>query len=110
MLYVDPWHWLDSDGELPRDNLPLRRQALRIARFIEYGAELAPGEVRLTLVECRRRPGRRPCLGLMMVLKNPDDTLEAGCPECGEPEVLIRNWQDTFWAHGLAQPLPPLEG
>lgn len=48
-------HWLEPDGSLPLSNLRLRRQALGVTRLIEYGAELEPGQVRLTLVGCRRR-------------------------------------------------------
>ena len=51
MLIVDPWHWLDKDGDLPVDNARLRRQVLRVARLIEYGGPLLPLHTRETLVE-----------------------------------------------------------
>lgn len=106
LLVVDPWHWLEPDGSLPTSNPRLRRQALRVARLIEYGAELEPGEVRLTLVECRRRPGGRPCPGFLAVGKFPDGELEAGCIACGEPDTRIHNWEDTIWALGVPPPVP----
>lgn len=106
LLVVDPWHWLEPDGSLPSSNPRLRRQALRVARLIEYGAELEPGEIRLTLVECRRRPGGRPCPGFLAVGKFSDGELEAGCVTCGEPDTRIHNWEDTIWGLGVPPPLP----
>ena len=58
MLVVDPRHWLMEDGDLPKTNLRLRRQALRVARLIDYGGPLAVGESREPLVECTKRPAR----------------------------------------------------
>lgn len=108
-LVVDPWHWLEPDGSLPTSRL--RRQALRVARLIEYGADLEPGEFRPTLVECRRRPGGRPCSGFVVVGKLPDGEIESGCPVCGGVDTLIHNWEDTFWGLGFPPPLraPDLE-
>lgn len=106
MWIVDPWHWLEPDGSLPTNNPKLRRQALRVARIIEYGAELEPGELRLTLVECRRRPGGRPCPGFLLVGKFANGELEAGCPSCGEADMRVHNWEDTLWGIGIPPPLP----
>ncbi len=47
-------------GDLPEES-PVRRHALRIARFIEYAGPLRPGQTRETLIECSCRPKRRPC-------------------------------------------------
>lgn len=108
MLVVNPWHWLTDDGEPPTDNLGLRRRVLRVARFIEYGGPLKPGQARETLVECTKRPGRKPCLGLMWVTKTPqDDQIYAWCPACENDEVLITDWQDTLWSDGPMEPVPP---
>jgi len=101
MLIVDPWHWLTKDGEFPEDHPQLRPRIVRIARFIEYGAEIPPGWARSTLVECKKRPDRRPCQGFMFVMKQPDDSILAICDDCLEEEALIHNWQDTPWGHGM---------
>jgi hypothetical protein len=106
MLVVDPWHWLDKDGSLPTDNSRLRRQVLRVARFIEYGAGLRPMETRETLVECTKRPGGKPCPGLMWVVKTSDETIEATCLVCSATEMHIHNWQETDWADGMMEPVP----
>ena len=106
MLIVDPWHWLDKDGDLPVDNARLRRQVLRVARLIEYGGPLLPLHTRETLVECSKRPGGKPCPGLLWVAKTTDDQIEATCAACGSPEVIIHNWRGTQWADGMMAPAP----
>lgn len=106
MLVVDPWHWLDKDGSLPADNARLRRQVLRVARFIEYGAGLRPMETRETLVECIKRPAGKGCPGLMWVVKTSTETIEAICPTCGTTEMHIHNWKGTQWADGPMEPVP----
>ena len=108
-LVVDPWHWLDESGEFPRDNLRIRRQIIRIARFIEYGGPLHQGGRRETLVECKRRPGRKACLGLVWVFKTKQDEIIAHCPECETDEAVINNWQDTLWADGMMEPVPTVD-
>ena len=107
MLVVNPWHWLTEDGDFPDDNMRLRRRVLRIARLIEYGGPLAPRESRETLVECSKRPGRKQCLGLLWVTKTEQDAIYAHCPICREDEVMIHDWQDTLWADGMMEPIPP---
>jgi hypothetical protein len=106
MLVVDPRDWLQEDGRLPTDNLRLRRLVLRIARFIEYGGTLKPGESRETLVECRRRPKGAACLGLMWVQKTRDNAIFAFCCACGDDEAFVHNWQATEWATGMMEPVP----
>ncbi len=106
MLIVDPHHWLDENGDLPVDNARLRRQVLRVARLIEYGGPVAELHTRETLVACSKRPAGRPCLGLLWVTKTEDDTIEATCAACGNPEMIIHNWRETHWADGMMPPLP----
>jgi hypothetical protein len=105
-LVVDITHWLEKDGSLPTANVRLRRQALRIVRFIEYGGPLERLEARETLVECKRRPGRKQCLGLLWVMKLPDDRIEVFCHGCRYIEAVISGWQETIWAEGVMPPVP----
>ncbi len=63
-LVVDINDWLVGD-DLPDGPPRLRRNALRVVRFIEYGAPLPQLHGRETLIECRSRPGRVPCPGWM---------------------------------------------
>lgn len=99
-LVVDPWHWLDPGGFIPHERPKLRKQVLRVARIIEYGGPLEPGTVRETLIECSRRPARKPCLGLLWVEKLVDDSILAYCQVCRMEEILVHNWQETEWAEG----------
>lgn len=67
------------------------------------------GQMRLTLVECSRRPGRKACPGLLMVEKTEEDLLHAWCPACEEESITISGWQDTLYADGPPEPFPLLE-
>ncbi|MHB8874988.1 MAG: hypothetical protein ACYC8T_14990 [Myxococcaceae bacterium] len=104
-LVVDIQHWLADDGELPTANLRLRRNAQRIAQFIEYGGILEPLHGRETLLACRRRPRGRPCLGLIWVVKRADNCLETFCSTCHHVEAVISGWEDTLWADGPMEPM-----
>ncbi len=105
-LVVNPWHWLTEDGHFLVDNPPLYRRMLRIARFIEYGGPLKRHETRETLIECKRRPKGRACVGLMWVVKTDDDTIVAHCVLCRIDEAFIHDWQETEWANGTMEPAP----
>jgi hypothetical protein len=107
MLVVDPWDWLTEDGDFLVDNPRLYRRMLRIARFIEYGGQLQKNETRETLVECKRRPGGKACLGLMWVIKTDDDAIccLAHCLLCKTDEAVIHNWHETEWAEGMMEPV-----
>lgn len=78
-----------------------------MARLIEYGGQLEPGQVRETLVECSRRPKRKPCPGLLWVEKLPDETIAAFCLVCQMEETFIHHWQETMWADGPMEPERP---
>src|SRR5262249_9209317 len=101
-LIVDINHWLEEDGSIPTSNLRLRRNALRVARFVEYGGPLAKLEGRLTLVECKRRPNRQQCLGTMWVAKQEDDRIQVHCSFCADVESVISGWDETPYAEGFA--------
>ena len=106
MLVVDPWDWLTEDGDFLVDNPRLYRRMLRIARLIEYGGELQKNETRETLIECKRRPGGKACLGLMWVVKTADDAILTHCMACKTEEALIHNWQETEGAEGMMEAVP----
>src|SRR2546427_9272906 len=98
MLYVDPWHWLTPNGDIPTENGRLRRNLLGVLRVIEYGRPLSQGATRETLIECKKRPGGRRCMGLLRVEKTEDDRLFAFCPVCETEHMVVSNWQKTRWA------------
>jgi len=98
MLYVDPWHWLVPNGDIPTENERLRRNLLAVLRVIEYGSPLIRCATRETLIECNKRPSGRRCMGLLRVEKTEDDRLFAFCPVCETEHMLVSNWQKTRWA------------
>jgi hypothetical protein len=100
-------HWLDDDGNPVAS---LRRQVLRVARLIEYGAPLEVGQLRGTLVECSRRVERRACQGLLWVGKIDVETIEAVCMTCHREHLQIAGWELTEWAEGPMEPIGPGDG
>lgn len=101
---------LDKHGHIPTGNAQLRRMALRAARLVEYGGPLKVGESRETLAECVRRPGGVPCPMMLWVMKLADDRIYGWCPACHGDEFYISGWQDTDWADGPMEPVPPEYG
>ena len=62
-----------------------------------------------TVVPCRRRPARKPCLGIIGASMSADGRrIEWGCSNCNDNGV-ITGWQNTAWdfsgvvGHGLAR-------
>lgn len=58
------------------------------------------------MVPCKRRPGRKQCLGMMWVVKHADDRIQADCSACRDVEAIISGWQETLWADGPVDPIP----
>jgi len=102
VMSVDIRHWLSESGQ---PHPKVRRQALRVARLIESGGPLEAGQMRETLVECSRRPGRRPCEGLLWVVKAADGRIEALCRICRQEMIYVSGWEDTEWADGMMEPV-----
>lgn len=100
-LVVDIRDLLEGD----HPHAAVRHRALRIARLVEYGGPLEPGQQRETLVECSRRPNRKPCLGLLWVFKREDGLIEAHCGSCNDENIYISGWQETLWADGPMEPI-----
>ena len=77
------------------------RQAKRLA---EYFASIIEGTLRRPPmfatnvgIQCRRRPGRRPCSGVIQSELHPrGNDLRWWCPECGD-SGRIYNWIGTRW-------------
>jgi hypothetical protein len=97
---LDAWDWLEPGGVIPRGPAERRRRALLVARCIEYGGRLEPGDWVSTLIACQRRPDGKRCRGLLEVGKEAGGALFARCLECGGEAARIRGWEDTPWAAG----------
>lgn len=99
MSYViDLRHFLDQKGEIP-ENIP--GPALSIGLF--FGSIVGwvtthqeRPKVR-TNVPCRRSPGRRRCLGIVLAGFDSDgSTIIWQCPVCHD-NGFIRGWENTLW-------------
>lgn len=56
-----------------------------------------PGELRQTSVRCRRRPGRRPCVGrIRAVIEISSGQISWECSACGDSGI-IHHWEGTPW-------------
>ena len=105
---VDVNDWLEN-GSLPAEGSHLRREALRVVRFIEYGGPLRRLEGRETLIECRQRSQGRGCGGFLWVSKRADNRISVFCSRCHKLEAVISGWEDTVWADGPMPPLPMID-
>lgn len=64
----------------------------------------------VSALPCRRRPGRRLCLGHLSVLRGDDEApIEWSCPACGD-EGTISGWQNSPFDLRQAWARPGLSG
>ena len=79
----------------------VHRQAKKLAEYfasiILRTMERLPMDGRNTGIRCRRRPGRRPCMGAIESEMQPQgNELRWWCPVCGD-NGRISNWVGTRW-------------
>ena len=104
-MFTDMRHFLEEDGS-PADLTPLGERLYRSFLNIVGRALLAPeGAVAPTGVKCRRRPGRRPCPGVIDAVWEYEDgqNVTWECPECGDnghisgiPDILWDEQEDIL--------------
>ncbi|MBE0448970.1 MAG: hypothetical protein IBX64_12925 [Actinobacteria bacterium] len=91
-------HFLDEDG-YPVHSGP----AGRIGEFfgkIVAAASLHPQGIAVpSALRCRRRPGRKPCRGNLLIARRDDGVIEWQCPLCGD-DGFIHSWEGTYWDRG----------
>jgi hypothetical protein len=83
------------DGSLPKGLAG--RLALFLGRIVSAASMLQPGQSQISPLRCRRRPNRRPCPGVIEIirpLKNLEITWR--CDQCGD-QGDITNWRETRW-------------
>jgi len=94
---TDLTHFLDQNGHIAPKSGPARRMAEYLAAIVAMVSRpelVIPAEYR---VRCRRRPGRKPCTGMVDVDLDPEtEDVVWWCPVCGD-NGYIRNWKGTFW-------------
>jgi len=74
-----------------------KRLAEYLASIIERTVKRAPMDGNNVGIRCRRRPGRRPCTGVLQSEMHPHgNELRWWCPVCGD-NGRISNWVGTRW-------------
>ena len=83
------------DGSLPKGQAG--RLALFLGRIVSAASMLQPGQSQMSPLRCRRRPNRRPCRGVIEIIR-PLKNVEINwrCDECGD-HGAITNWRETRW-------------
>jgi len=92
---VDLRHYLTPSGAFAEMPSPARRLAEYFASIVVDATANLEGN---PSVQCRRRPGRRRCPGIVLALPDPEheEAISWYCPVCGD-NGLIRGWQGTLW-------------
>jgi hypothetical protein len=95
---TDLTHFLDEDGDIA----PISGPAWRLAEYFTSIVAMAshpnlilPPEFR---VRCRRRPGRKPCSGMIgsdLDFETEED-IKWRCPVCRDNGYL-HNWKGSLW-------------
>ncbi len=102
---VDLTHFLDEKGTIAPPKGPARQLAEYITSIIKMASRpeiIPPPEYQ---VRCRRRPGRRPCTGVIEVDLDPDtEDIIWWCPICHD-NGYISNWKGTMWDLSNAEEL-----
>ena len=95
---TDLTHFLDEKGKFPHPALPgpARRLGGHLLSIVAAATEQPPSRGQEAGINCRRRPGRRPCPGIITYRILVDTRVNWACPRCGD-NGFISNWQGTSW-------------
>jgi hypothetical protein len=93
---ADMTHYLDDSGCIVEMPTRVRRLADHFGAIVAAMSTQTPEKVVRTQVRCRRRPGRRACVGLIQAVINSEEHIRWQCPSCGD-NGLISGWQRTPW-------------
>lgn len=111
---TDMRHYLDEAGSL--GDMPSRvvSLALYFGSIVAWMTSHSDDTVQPTNVICRRRPGRRPCMGeLFASFRDDPFGIDWSCPFCGD-NGFIYGWEETMWDRGVwrcgREGAPPTEG
>lgn len=81
----------------PEAPAPARRLALYLGRIVEAATASPSGETIRTPLPCRRRPGRKPCPGRLLVRRlDVPSEIHWACPSC-EDGGEISGWWGCRW-------------
>ena len=88
---------LDEDGSIAAPKGPARKLAEYITAIVAMASR--PESIPLSeyQVRCRRRPGRKPCTGIIEANFDPEgERIVWRCPVC-EDKGYISDWQGSMW-------------
>lgn len=90
MFVSDLQHFLDLPDDVPG---PARRMAERLTSIVRAATAGDAGADWVSALPCDRRPGRRPCLGHIAVLRTDvPPSIAWWCTSCGD-EGVISGWE-----------------
>ena len=86
-------HFLEMPDDAPG---PARKMAEQLGNVVRAATAAEAGTAWVSALPCRRRPGRRPCPGRIIVFR-PDlpARIEWRCTCCGD-EGVISGWEGTY--------------
>ncbi len=97
---VNMLHYLDDAGDFTLRPSPARRFAEHQGAIVVAVSSrtAATAQAHVTEVRCRRRPGHKGCIGLIVASyqQNNSQTIVWGCPVCKD-KGYIDGWQETIW-------------
>ena len=102
---IDVRHYLDDNGQFAVKSGPARKLAEYVGEIIECVTSRPSAGSGIIPVSCRRRPGRKACLGIVMAGYSESDrqTIVWQCQGCTD-QGLISGWQETQWDRRFAKP------
>ena len=94
---TDFTHFLDETGGFPPGIPgPARRLGEYLGSIVVAATAPHPRGSQKPQIQCRRRPARRPCSGIVGYRIMSDTRINWDCPRCGD-NGFIANWQGTAW-------------
>src|SRR3972149_7802598 len=90
-------HLLTEEDVIGPKSGPARNLVEYLTKIVVDATTHPWEEPRNTPVRCRRRPGRKPCAGVIETDMDPDtDAIMWWCPVCKD-NGTITNWQGSRW-------------
>ena len=90
-------HFLDENGEIAAPKGPARKMAEHMVAIVAMASRPEIIPLPEYQVRCRRRPGRKPCIGIIEADFDPDTyDIMWWCPVCDDCGY-ISNWKGSMW-------------
>ena len=97
MMVTDMTHYEGVFSLEPQTHRPLFKLVDQLGAIVKAATVAHAGEVVATGIPCNRRPGRRLCLGFVLVEREEvPPAINWSCAECRDSGV-IRNFRGTIW-------------